>query len=182
MAKTVGPLMSMDASGAFGGTMVFSKWKGRNYVRQLVIPANPQSQAQEDARNAQRCAAAGQRWLNATAEKRSGETMTDKELLALAAPAGQAWNGYYVQQAIGAGALAHAAAGAAWALLTAGEQTAWDNWAAARTPAIPSVHQTSAGGVTATPHTPGQTAFHIMFALAIAGVAVAPTATPPTYA
>jgi len=33
--------MSVDASGKFGGSMVFSKWKGRNYVRQLVVPENP---------------------------------------------------------------------------------------------------------------------------------------------
>lgn len=51
MAKVSGPLMSMDASGKFGGTIVFSKWKGRNVVRQLVVPANPNSAGQEAARN-----------------------------------------------------------------------------------------------------------------------------------
>ena len=33
MAKTTGPLFSMDASGKFGGALVFGKWKGRNVVR-----------------------------------------------------------------------------------------------------------------------------------------------------
>ena len=51
MAKVSGPLMSMDASGKFGGALVFSKWKGRNVVRQLVIPGNPNSAGQEAARN-----------------------------------------------------------------------------------------------------------------------------------
>lgn len=46
MARTTGPLMSLDASGSVGGTLTYSKWKGRNYVRQLVIPANPQSAMQ----------------------------------------------------------------------------------------------------------------------------------------
>lgn len=46
MARTTGPLMSMDASGSIAGTLTFSKWKGRNYVRQLVIPANPQTALQ----------------------------------------------------------------------------------------------------------------------------------------
>ena len=38
MAKVKGPLLSLDASGQVGGAMVFSHWKGINYVRQLVIP------------------------------------------------------------------------------------------------------------------------------------------------
>ncbi len=46
MAKTTGPLMSLDASGTVAKTLVFSKWKGRNYVRQWVIPSNPQSLGQ----------------------------------------------------------------------------------------------------------------------------------------
>lgn len=46
MARTTGPLLSMDASGSVAGTITFAKWKGRNYVRQLVVPANPQSPLQ----------------------------------------------------------------------------------------------------------------------------------------
>lgn len=50
MAKVAGPLMSMDASGKLGDSIVFSKWKGRNTVRQFVIPANPMSSGQGDQR------------------------------------------------------------------------------------------------------------------------------------
>lgn len=50
MAKVTGPLMSMDASGKLGDAIVFAKWKGQNYVRQFVIPANPQSASQGDQR------------------------------------------------------------------------------------------------------------------------------------
>jgi hypothetical protein len=50
MARTVGPLMSLDASGQVAGTIVFSKWKGRNYVRQLVTPSNPNSDLQISTR------------------------------------------------------------------------------------------------------------------------------------
>lgn len=46
MAIVKGPAMSLDASGSLAGAIVFSKWKGRNYVRQLVTPANPKSGAQ----------------------------------------------------------------------------------------------------------------------------------------
>jgi hypothetical protein len=38
--------MSLAASGQVGGAIVFSSWKGRPVVRQLVTPANPQSPKQ----------------------------------------------------------------------------------------------------------------------------------------
>jgi len=43
MVRLYGPLMSLDASGTIADAVTFSKWKGRNYARQRVIPANPQS-------------------------------------------------------------------------------------------------------------------------------------------
>lgn len=46
MAKVTGGLLSLGAGGTVGSTLTFSKWKGRPYVRQRVIPANPQSTAQ----------------------------------------------------------------------------------------------------------------------------------------
>lgn len=51
MAKVVGPLMSVAASGKFAGSMVYSTWKGRPYVRQLVTPANPKSEKQTGIRS-----------------------------------------------------------------------------------------------------------------------------------
>lgn len=44
--KVTAPLFSLDASGSIGGAIVASKWKGRNYMRRLVTPANPQSDGQ----------------------------------------------------------------------------------------------------------------------------------------
>lgn len=46
MAKVTGPLMSMSASGKIANAIVFSIWKGTAYVRQYVIPANPQMTSQ----------------------------------------------------------------------------------------------------------------------------------------
>jgi len=43
VVRVTGPLYSQDASGTIGKAIVFSKWKGRNYVRKHVKPANPQS-------------------------------------------------------------------------------------------------------------------------------------------
>ena len=46
MATVKGPLFSIGASGTLGGAIVFSTWKGRPYVRQHAVPANPQSAGQ----------------------------------------------------------------------------------------------------------------------------------------
>lgn len=50
MVKVYGPMMSMDASGTLANAATFSKWKGRNYVRQRVKPSNPQSGPQTGMR------------------------------------------------------------------------------------------------------------------------------------
>ena len=51
MAKVIGPFMSLDASGTLAGTITAAKWKGRNYLRQRVIPSNPQTAAQTGVRS-----------------------------------------------------------------------------------------------------------------------------------
>jgi len=43
-------MMSLDASGTLANAVTFSKWKGRNYARERVIPANPKSGAQTGRR------------------------------------------------------------------------------------------------------------------------------------
>lgn len=50
MAKVTGPLQSFSASGQIAKSIVFAAWKGVNYVRQYVIPSNPQSEDQGDQR------------------------------------------------------------------------------------------------------------------------------------
>jgi len=51
MAITTSPLLSLDASGSIGKTLVYSKWKGISYARQHVTPANPNTVAQQGVRN-----------------------------------------------------------------------------------------------------------------------------------
>ena len=58
MAKITGPFMGLGASGSLAKTLVASKWKGRPYIRQHVIPANPRSTAQTLTRDAFSFAAA----------------------------------------------------------------------------------------------------------------------------
>ncbi len=50
MAKVTGPLQSFSASGKLADSIVFAAWKGIAYVRQYVIPSNPQSSGQGDQR------------------------------------------------------------------------------------------------------------------------------------
>lgn len=51
MAKVNAPLLSFGAGGTVAKTQVYSKWKGRPYVRQHVIPSNPNSADQQLTRN-----------------------------------------------------------------------------------------------------------------------------------
>jgi hypothetical protein len=48
MAKVINPLLSGSASGQLGGMMTFDK---RGYVRQYVVPSNPQTVNQMTVRN-----------------------------------------------------------------------------------------------------------------------------------
>lgn len=50
MAKVTMPLLSGDASGTVAKAMVFSKWKGRNYVRKYVIPSYSNTPGQANIR------------------------------------------------------------------------------------------------------------------------------------
>lgn len=47
MAKLTGPLLSFGASGQIGKAMVVGSWRGIDYARQYVKPANPQTTAQQ---------------------------------------------------------------------------------------------------------------------------------------
>ncbi len=43
MVKLFAPALSLGASGTIGNAITFSKWKGRAYLRERVIPSNPKS-------------------------------------------------------------------------------------------------------------------------------------------
>ena len=50
--KVTAPGLGFRASGAIGKSMVFGDWKGIQYARSYVIPANPRSAAQVETRDA----------------------------------------------------------------------------------------------------------------------------------
>lgn len=51
MSKVSAPFLSLDASGTVASTLTASKWKGRNYMRLRIIPANPQTSGQQAVRS-----------------------------------------------------------------------------------------------------------------------------------
>ena len=182
MAKVSGPLMSMDASGKFGGAIVFSKWKGRNVVRQLVVPANPNSAGQELARNRTRVTGAIQGWVNTSVLKAPTQTVTDKVRIKAVTPGGFAWNGFLTQTIIGSGGLTYTAAKAGYTALTAPQKEAWVDAASVLAPVISEVYQTVEGGTAGTPITAGEVFFIYQYGLSLLGLADVPGAVPPTYA
>jgi len=50
MARVTAPLFSLDARGQIGKAIVFSIWKGINYVRRYIIPENPKTPDQQRVR------------------------------------------------------------------------------------------------------------------------------------
>lgn len=69
MTKVFAPALSLDASGTIGDAITFSKWKGRHYIRQRVIPANPKSGLQVGFRSMFRFLA--QNWAALTAPNKA---------------------------------------------------------------------------------------------------------------
>jgi len=51
MAKSKSPLFGLEASGSVGDSVVFAKWRGVQYARRHVIPANPRTTEQLKTRN-----------------------------------------------------------------------------------------------------------------------------------
>lgn len=77
MALVTAPLLSLDASGKVADAIVFSKWKGRNYVRSLVKPANPRSGGQVSMRAVMRYLS--QQWANlSTVEQATWQAYADQ--------------------------------------------------------------------------------------------------------
>jgi hypothetical protein len=183
MAKVTGPLMSLDASGAFGGTLVFGKWKGRPTVRQLVTPSNPNTAFQIISRNYFRISAAVQTFVNKTLLKGDGRLLTDKAIAIAAAPSGYAWNGNMVKVMIGpsgATALAHRTA---YAAFSGPQKGAYDTAALALVPPFAPIPTKLADGSAGTPVSPGEQLYFLAYAMADLTGGTPPTAaTPPVYA
>lgn len=83
MATVKLPMMSLDASGAIGRAIVFSKWKGRNYIRKLVKPHQPRSGLQVGQRAAMKFLTKNWSSLTATIQGHWATRVAKKGLTAL---------------------------------------------------------------------------------------------------
>ena len=182
MAKTTGPLFSLEASGTVGKTVTYSHWKGRPYVRRRVIPLNPFETDQVAARNRIRSVANGMSWCSKTALKTTPPGVTDETAIRAITPDDQAWNGFLVAKAIGKNFDTYTAAQAVWTGFGAPEKSAWDVAAAALVPAMQPASQGGVGGIAGTPLTAGNVFLIYRYALYAMALAAIPTAVPPTYA
>jgi len=80
MVKVQAPALSLEASGSLGGALVFSKWKGRAYVRSLVKPANPKSGGQVGVRSMFKFLA--QNWADVIAgDQATWENRADQKII-----------------------------------------------------------------------------------------------------
>ena len=181
MAKTTGPLFSLEASGTIGNTITYSRWKGRPYVRRRVIPVNPMTADQIKVRNAMRVMAAGITFQQNTALINAELTLTDKKEIKAITPSEFAWNGFEASKGIGADLTAYDAASAAYTVLAA-NHAAYDAAAAGLVPPIQAVAQGKAGGGYDTPAEAGAVYFHLMWALYSMGLTEEPGAVPFVYA
>lgn len=51
MAKVIGPLLSIGASGQIGKSQIYAKWRGVPYARRYAVPSNPNTIEQQISRN-----------------------------------------------------------------------------------------------------------------------------------
>lgn len=91
MAKVKGPLMSLSASGSVADTIVFSIWKGRPYVRELVTPSNPQTADQAAVRSILGGIAKAARAVLTSAADQDGFGSAFFQSARDQAPSGQSW-------------------------------------------------------------------------------------------
>lgn len=187
MAKVKMPLMSAQASGQFGGILVFASRMGTNVVRELVIPSNPRSQGQQDNRNIIRVTGEAVKWVNfnatpAAAYKMTGATATDKARIhAIAAGMNETWNNLLVKEMTGTLQSNYDAAGVAWAANSA-NAAAWETAAGTTLHyKFSSVVQVDALGVAGTPITPGEVFYRYIYAAQSLGLVTLVAATPTVY-
>jgi hypothetical protein len=94
MAKVNGPFMSLSASGTFADTLTASIWKGRPYMRQRVIPANPQTALQLAVRRVMGALAKAAHAVLTSYADEEGIGSPFFTTARDAAPSGQSWISY----------------------------------------------------------------------------------------
>ena len=126
MAKVSGPLFSQEASGKFGGALVYARRRGQNVVRSLVIPSNPQTDNQVAQRI--RLAVMGliTKRINVGKWTYAGQTEDIKEHFQGRVRTGEVWNSAFGREALGPANATYIAQLAVFEALTDDQQEVWN--------------------------------------------------------
>ena len=100
MAKVTGPLHSDTASGTVASATVFSRWKGRPYVRQLVTPHNPKSDNQAEARLYMGSCGKNNKAIQSISGGAASDSVLYTQIMAVT-PSDQSWMSYFQKTMIG---------------------------------------------------------------------------------
>lgn len=181
MAKVSGPLFSVDASGGYAGSLVFTKSKGKNYARKLVTSANKHTAEQETSRNYIRIIAACQKFVNANTQIHPNLAVTDKQAWLAITPPGKTWNVFLSDNILGLDKASIIEANWQWQNLGMQGPTNWNNAATALNAPFKAVKQTVAGGGLGGEKSAGYMFMVYTHALYWAGLTPRYWATPPIY-
>ena len=129
MAKVNGPLFSLDARNKVGDAIVYSIWKGRNYVRSRVVPHNPKTEAQGLVRLFLGCVGKNNKMIESLSQGDSGDSPLYLSIFKKT-PADQSWMSFFAAAQLGPGLVTINNSHNKFATLTNQQRTYWDNAAA----------------------------------------------------
>jgi len=124
MAKVTLPLLSGSASGKIAKALVFFGWLGRDVVRQWLIPGNPKSNDQAEARTYLGAVGKNNKMIESLSQKDDGDSVLYTQILAKT-PADQTWMSYFAKTQIGTAAADIKAAITAYGILNTAKKALW---------------------------------------------------------
>lgn len=130
MSKVTGPLFSLDARNKLGGAIVYSIWKGRNYVRRLIVPANPKSDDQAQARLFMGACGKNNKMIESISDGAATDSVLYTQIKEKT-PNDQSYHSYFMKTMIGLEAANILAARTAFAALGSPSIAFWEAGAAA---------------------------------------------------
>lgn len=145
MARVIGPLLSEQARGKLGDSLVYTRRRGQNVVRSFVVPSNPQTANQMTQRSRLRVNGRIIRRVNVGRWKYAAEAMSIKDYYTERVRVGEVWNSALAREMLGAANANFIASLAVWEALADNIQLLWTTEAES---AIGGLMDETFGGVT----------------------------------